>query len=130
MPLYAELGKAGDFRRARGRKHSVARVLSMHILFPLCGMRGPAAAAQYAKNLSRKELSLLGGGYSRKKQRYEPPRQTTMRRVTSNLDAREFQSVLARCSAPRVRSGEAVAIDGKRIRGGGATGTGRVTTRQ
>ena len=120
--LYAELSGVGDFRRAQARRHSMACVLSIYILSLLSGMRGPVAAAQYAKNLSQKELETLGAWYNRKKQRYEPPSQTTMHRVTSNLDTREFQDVVARYCAGRKGSGGAVAIDGKRIRGANRNG--------
>ena len=120
--LYEELSRVSDFRRAQAKRHSVACVLSIYILSFLCGMRGPVAAAQFAQNLSQKELEILGGWYNRKKQRYQPPSQTTMHRVTSNLDTQEFQHVLARYCSPRVRFGEAVAIDGKRIRGANRNG--------
>lgn len=120
--LYEELNRIPDFRRAQARRHSVACVLSIYILSFLCGMRGPVAAAQYAKNLSQKELEMLGAWYNRKKQRYQPPSQTTMHRVTSNLDTGEFQPVISRYCSPRVRFGEAVAIDGKRICGANRNG--------
>ena len=126
--LYEELGEIPDFRRAQARRHSVACVLSIYILSLLSGMRGPVAAAQYAKSLSQKELEMLGGWYNKKKQRYEPPSQTTMHTVTSNLDTREFQSVLARYCSGRVRLGEALAIDGKRIRGANRNGEGHYET--
>ena len=126
--LYEELGEVEDFRRAQGRKHSMACVLSIYILTLLSGMSGPVAAAQYGKSLSQKELSLLGGWYNRKKRRYESPSQTTMHRVTSSLDTREFQSVLARYCSPRVGFGEAVAIDGKRIRGANRNGDNHYET--
>ncbi len=120
--LYEELSEVGDFRRAQARRHSMGCVLSIYILSLLSGMRGPVAAAQYAKSLSQKELEMLGAWYNRRKRRYEPPSQTTMHRVTSNLDTREFQPVLARYCSQRVRFAEAVAIDGKRIRGANRNG--------
>lgn len=126
--LYEELSEVGDFRRAQARRHSVGCVLSIYVLSFLSGMRGPVAAAQYARSLSQKELEALGAWYNRRKQRYEPPSQTTMHRVTSNLDTREFQPVLARYCSPRVRFGEAVAIDGKRIRGANRNGDGHYET--
>jgi len=46
--------------RAQAKRHSVACVLSIYILSFLCGMRGPVAAAQFAQNLSQKELEILG----------------------------------------------------------------------
>lgn len=99
-------------------------MLSIYILSFLSGMKGPVAAARQARSLSRKELEMPGAWYNRKKKRYEAPSQTTAQRVTSNLNTREFQPVLARYCSPRARFDEAAAIDGKHIRGGNGNGDG------
>lgn len=120
--LYDELGEVEDFRRAQGRKHSVACVVAIYILSFLSGMRGGDAAAQYAKSLSQNELKALGGWYNRKTGRYDAVSRATMHRVISRLDPRELEETLARYSSARVRFGEAVAADGKRIRGANRNG--------
>ena len=122
--LYGELSEVCDFRRAQAKRHSVACVLSIYILSLLSGMRGPVAAAQYGRSLSQKELETLGAWYNRNKQKYEPPSKSTMHRVISNLDTQKLQAVLARYCSPRIRFAEAVAIDGKRIRGANRNGDG------
>ena len=48
-----------DFRRAQGRKHSVASVLAVFILARLANLRGPVAAAEYAQKLSQRELEAI-----------------------------------------------------------------------
>ena len=122
--LHEELCCVEDFRRAQGRKHSVASVLAVYILAFLCGMRGPVAAAEYARSLSQKDLECLGAWYNRKTGKYEPVSKSTMHRVISELDPWEFQSVVARYSSVRVRFGEAVAADGKRVRAANRNGEG------
>ena len=54
--LYEELAAVKDFRRAQGRKHTVASVLAVYILARLANIRGPVAAAKYAQQLSQAEL--------------------------------------------------------------------------
>ena len=58
--LYEELAAVQDFRRAQGRKHSVASVLAVYILARLANLRGPVAAAEYAQQLSQSELKAIG----------------------------------------------------------------------
>ena len=120
--LHEELCGVEDFRRAQGRKHSVASVLATYILAFLSGMRGPVAAAEYAQSLAQEDLECLGAWYNKNKGRYEPVSRSTMHRVISELDPQEFQAVVERYSRPRVRFGEAVAADGKRVRGANRNG--------
>ena len=58
--LYEELQELPDHRRAQGRKHSIATVLTIYLLAALSNMRGPVAAAEYAQALSQNELKSLG----------------------------------------------------------------------
>ncbi len=120
--LYRELCDVEDFRRAQGRKHGVACVMAIYILSLLSGMKGPLAAVQYAQSLSQEELEALGAWYNRKTRRYVPPSRATMYRVTGKVAAHTLEAALARYSRTRVRLGEAVAADGKRIRGANRNG--------
>jgi len=120
--LYEELECVGDFRRAQGRRHTVACVLAIYILAFLSRMRGPVAAAQYAKNLSQGELEMLGAWYNKKKQRFCPPSKSTMHKVISSLDTQQLEDVIRRYSSQRLGFAQAVAIDGKRIRGANRNG--------
>ena len=47
--LHAGLAAVPDFRRAQGKKHTVACVLTVHILAELANMKGCLAAAQFAR---------------------------------------------------------------------------------
>ena len=47
--LHAELAAVPDFRRAQGKKHTVARVLTVHVLAEIANMKGCLAAAQFAR---------------------------------------------------------------------------------
>ena len=122
MSLYQELECVGDFRRAQGRRHTVACLLAIYILAFLSRMRGPVAAAQYAKNLSQRELEMLGAWYNKKKQRFCPPSKSTMHKVISSLDTQQLEDVIRRYSSKRLGFAQAVAIDGKRIRGANRNG--------
>ncbi len=115
--LYEALGDIPDYRRAQGRKHTVQCVLAIYILSALSGNTGTYAAAQFAGNLSQKELALLGAWYNREKQRYEAPSNPTMHRVIRNLDTQKLEAVVSRFTTPQIEVSKAVAVDGKRIRG-------------
>ena len=115
--LYEALGDIPDYRRAQGRKHTVQCVLAIYILSTLSGNTGTYAAAQFAENLSQKELALLGAWYNREKRRYEAPSNPTMHRMIRNLDTQKLEAVVSRFTTPQIEVSKAVAVDGKRIRG-------------
>ena len=54
--LYEEFLPAPDFRRAQGRKHTIASVLSIVTVANLSGFETGIAAAQFARALSQTEL--------------------------------------------------------------------------
>ena len=81
--LYDELASIPDHRRAQGRKHSIATVLAVHILATLSNMRGPVAAAEYARSLDQEELQSIGAWYNRTTGCYEPPSKATITGATS-----------------------------------------------
>ena len=115
--LYDELMRVPDFRRAQGRKHTSASVLAVHILALLADMHGCLAAAQYAKSLNQTELEALGAWHNPKSGRFVPVSKSTLHRVVANADPAAVEAVLRRYAAPRLQIGQALATDGKRIRG-------------
>ena len=115
---------------AQGRKHSIATVLAVHILATLSNMRGPVAAAEYARSLDQEELESIGAWYNRTTGCYEPPSKATINRVVMHADAEQVPKRL--CNAMRDRawwwrtrtpSRTALAADGMRIRGANRNGT-------
>ena len=115
--LYGELAAVPDFRRAQGRKHTVASVLAVYILARLANCRGPVAAAEYARQLSQAELKAVGAWKSPRTGRYVPVSKSTLHRVIGSVDPEQVEAVLRRFAMPRLALGQAIAIDGKRIRG-------------
>ena len=132
--LYEELQQIPDHRRGQGRKHSLATVLAVYLLALLSNMRGPVAAAEYAQALDQEELKLLGAWYNRATGRYEPPTKSTIHRVMMATDPEAFEEVQQRYASARVEAPEepgqrqALAADGKRIRGANRNGTMRYET--
>ena len=127
--LYEELASIPDHRRAQGRKHSIATVLAVHILATLSNMRGPVAAAEYARSLDQEELQSIGAWYNRTTGCYEPPSKATINRVVMHADAEQVEATLQRYARPRVAAADqdaertALAADGKHIRGANRNGT-------
>ena len=100
--LYEELASIPDHRRAQGRKHSIATVLAVHILATLSNMRGPVAAAEYARSLDQEELQSIGAWYNRTTGCYEPPSKATRSR-TPEHSTRKAGRKLLRCALLPVR---------------------------
>ena len=94
-------------------------------------MRGPLAAAEYAQALSEQELKSLGAWWNKATGRYEPP-------AKPGGDGRGRSGVWKRrCSAipshgcrrqEKQEQRQALAADGKRIRGANRNGTLRYET--
>ena len=126
--LVQELAEIKDFRRAQGRKHSVASVLTVYLLARLANLRGPVAAAEYAQKLSQSELEAIGAWKNPQTGRYVPVSKSTLHRVISAVDPDEIEAVLRRFSMPRLQLGRAIAVDGKRIRGANRNGDGHFET--
>lgn len=132
--LYEELQQLPEHRRGQGRKHSLATVLALYLLAMLSNMRGPVAAAEYAQALEQEELKLLGAWYNRRTGRYEPPTKSTIHRVVMATDAEALEALQQRYATARVPAPEAqqqrqaLAADGKRIRGANRNGTMRYET--
>ena len=101
--LYEELAAVQDFRRAQGRKHSVASVLAVYILARLANLRGPVAAAEYAQQLSQSELKAIGAWKSPRTGRYVPVSKSTLHRVIGSVDPEQIEA-LRRFAMPRWHS--------------------------
>ena len=126
--LYDELLRVPDFRRAQGRKHTIASVLAIFIAARLAGITSGIGAAQYARALNQTELKALGAWRNKKTGRFEPPSKSVLYRVLEMADPAEIEAVLKRFSAPRLSIGAAIASDGKRIRGANRNGEGHHET--
>ena len=92
--LLAELMEVPDFRRAQGRKHTIASVLVVHILALLSGFRGCLGAAQLAASLSQAELEALGSWRNPGTGQFVPVSKSTLHRVVANADPAALEAVL------------------------------------
>ena len=119
--IYQHFAELSDYRRAQGRKHSIASVLCVILLARLANRHGPVAAARYAKRMTQKELEQIGAWKNKATGRYEPVSKSTVHRVLQNTDPSWIEDALQRWAQPRLQVGRAIAIDGKRIRGANRT---------
>ena len=70
--VYEEFLRVPDFRRAQGRKHTIASVLTIDTVASLSGFESGIGAAQFARALNQTELKMLGAWFNPKTKKYEP----------------------------------------------------------
>lgn len=126
--LYEDLSRMRDFRRAQGRKHTLACSFAILIVAQLSKFNGCLAAAQFAQALSQDELKALGGWYNRSKGVYEPPSKSTLHRVIQYTDPEQLQAVVSQYTHKYINQLAALAEDGKRIRGANRNGESHYET--
>ncbi len=115
--LRRQLEGVEDFRRAQGRKHRMAAVVSICVLARLAGKVGPTETARFAKSLTQEELRVLGTWFDPKANCWVPPSLATIHRVLAHTGPDSLARQVQRWTAPRCREGTAFAGDGKRICG-------------
>ena len=97
--LHDELAAVADFRRAQGRKHTVACVLTIHVLAELANMKGCLATAEFARSLSQAELAAVGAWKSKRRRgSREPVSKSTIHRVIQSVDPEALEQVVGRYS--------------------------------
>ena len=126
--VYEELLRVPDFRRAQGRKHTIASVLAIVIAARLAGFETGIGAAQFAQALNQTELESIGAWFKPKTERYEPPSKSVIYRVLERADPAGTETVLKCWSTPRLNIDSALAADGKRLRGANRNGDGHFET--
>ena len=60
-----------DFRRAQGRKHTIASVFAINTVASLSGFESGIGAAQFARALNQTELKMLGAWFNPKTEKYQ-----------------------------------------------------------
>jgi hypothetical protein len=100
-----------DPRSRQGRRHSLAAIFTLSIAAMLSGARSLYAIFQWGR---LQELEVVHSlGFSRDK----TPSVSTLHRVFSRLDVRSFESTLQAWAQRNLGDEEAIAIDGKGLRG-------------
>ena len=117
------LAEVPDFRQAQGRRYDLLPVLLLCCVAVMCGARSQAAIAEWGQNYGARWLSRLG------LRRRRGPSQPTLHRIFRGLDCarleqcvtRWAEQVLTALAAPAATL-EALAIDGKSLRGSSRQG--------
>ena len=123
-----KLLRVPDFRRAQGRKHTIASVFAIVIAALLAGFESGIGAAQFARALNQTQLKMLGAWFNPKTKKYEPPSKSVIYRVREKADPAAMETVLKRWSMSRLNIDTALAADGKRLRGANRNGNGHFET--
>ncbi len=127
--LLDHLAQITDPRHRRGRRHTLATVLAVAVAAVLTGARSLAAIGEWASDAPGQVLAALGvrrdltGAW-------RPPGEATVRRVLAGIDAdaldRAIGAWLAAQQPPPRPWRQALAVDGKTLRGSGHHGTAQV----
>ena len=110
--LLEALTAVPDPRCRRGQRYQLAPVLALSVCAMVCGARSLYAIAQWGRDHRQQVCEALGIT------RLTTPDSSTLHRIFRRLDVEAFESVLGRwLSARSLQAGEAVALDGKTLRG-------------
>lgn len=113
------LTNVSDPRHRRGVRHSTVSVLAISVCACLAGARSFTAIGEWAASLSQDLLRRFHCRVSPRTGEYEPPSEPTIRRILQKVDGDEVDSVLGGWLAGTTPA-DAVAVDGKTLRGSGA----------
>jgi hypothetical protein len=116
--LLATLAQVPDRRKRRGIRHSQVSILAVAVCAVLTGSRTYRAMAEYGAGLSGEVLLRLGFRPSPSTGKLRSPSEPTIRRVLSRIDADELDRRVG-AFLSRIGLAEAVAFDGKTLRGSG-----------
>lgn len=109
--LVEALASVPDPRSAHGRRHALGAILALAVCGMLCGARSLYAIAQWGREHGELTKAL---GFSRER----TPCVATLHLVFSRLDKEAFEAMLQDWAQRTLgEKGEAIAIDGKSLRG-------------
>ena len=117
-PLLAVLREIPDGRKARGKRHPLPAILALLCVAALCGYRSYSAVAQWARIYPAELVQALGFTHP------TPPCAATLCSVLRQLDRAEVEAKLSAWAEevlsslpPTPHEPEAIALDGKSLRG-------------
>ena len=112
LTLLEVMGRLPDPRSGHGRRHPLGAILGLAICAMLCGSRSLYAISQWGRDQGLEVSQALG--FTRER----TPCVSTLHQVFSRLDREAFEALLEQWLGERgLEAGEALAIDGKRLRG-------------
>ena len=111
-----------DLRRGHGLRHPQPFVLACAAVAMLMGAGGYQAFEDECQKLTQRQLRALGCRQDPKTKLYRPPSDSTFFRVMNRLDAAQFDLRIGQWMvAQEISILQALAIDGKCLRGSGRT---------
>jgi DDE_Tnp_1-associated len=117
-PLIEVLAEVSDFRHARGKRHPLPAILALVCVATLCGYRSYSAIAQWARVYPRELVVALGLTHP------TSPCAATLSTILRQLDRAQLEAKLGAWAEsallmlpPAPTEDEAVAVDGKALRG-------------
>ena len=114
--LRERLAELGDPRHARGIRHNWVSIVLMACAAVLAGQKNFLEVAEWVGDLPAELLARFGARYIRGQ--YQAPSEPTFRRALQRMDADRIDAILGDWCAAQM-AGEAIAIDGKTLRGSG-----------
>lgn len=138
--LLCDLATITDPRQRRGRRHALAVVLAVAAAAVLAGAKSLAAIGEWAADAPGPVLAALGVRRDPLRRVWRPPGEATVRRVLGRVDPDALDQVIGRWladqqppatgtrppPAPQPAWRQAVAVDGKTLRGSGHHGQQQV----
>ena len=115
--LWQALQAVPDHRSQRGRRYPLATVLTIVLASRLAGCQTLTETSDFGRALSQDTLRRLGSRLRPQTQRYHAPGISTLHYVLKEVDIAEAERILADWMKAQVPDSEAVAIDGKVLRG-------------
>lgn len=117
-PLIEVLRAIPDVRHARGKRHPLSALLALMCVATLCGYRSYSAMAQWARIYPREVVQALGFTHP------TPPCPATLCTLLQRLDRAQVEATLGAWAQevlanlpPAPTDDEAIALDGKTLRG-------------
>lgn len=109
--LTGALESVPDPRSAHGRRHPLLAILTLSVCAMLSGAKSIYAIAQWGRLQDQDTVKALG--FSRDK----TPAVSSLHEVFKRLDVEAFEEAVAGWSQSYLGSAEAIAVDGKALRG-------------
>lgn len=111
LSLYDFFKTIDDSRRAQGKKHQLATILSLAAAAVLCGMRGYKDISLWIQSLGNNARSRFR--CRKRNGRYEVPCRTVIRNILISVDPEQLDRALNAWNAQYGSLDESLAIDGK-----------------
>ena len=115
--LFSVLRSMPDPRRRQGRRYSMSCCLSILTCAILAGCKSVRECAEFAGTLPQRQLRALRSWRHPETRRYEAPNHSTLWRVASAVDTNLFEERLNKWFRDENYLPEAIALDGKTLRG-------------